>query len=78
MNVTVYSQPDCPPCNIVKEFLSYHQITYKEIDISKNIKDKNFLMNELQSYSTPTVVVENEVIKGFDIKALANALKIEE
>ena len=78
MNVIVYTQPDCPPCKIVKEFLSYHQITYKEIDISKDIKEKNYLVNELQSYSTPTVVVENLVIKGFDIKALTHALKIEE
>ncbi len=78
MNVTVYSQPDCPPCKIVKEFLSYHQISFKEIDISKDTNAKKYLMNDLQSYSTPTVVVGKDVIKGFDIRTLAQILNIEE
>ncbi|MFY4773545.1 glutaredoxin domain-containing protein [Metabacillus sp. RGM 3146] len=75
--VTVYTQNECPPCKIVKQFLDHHQIAFEEINITENSKARDFLINQLKSYSTPTVAVDNAIVKGFDIKTLEQLLGIQ-
>ncbi|WP_273131129.1 glutaredoxin family protein [Metabacillus sp. HB246100] len=75
-NVTIYSQPGCPPCEIVKQFLDHHQITYVEKDISSDMEARDKLVYELGSSSTPTVTVNQEVVTGFDLKKLEWLLEI--
>jgi glutaredoxin 3 len=72
--VTVYTQPDCPPCKVVKEFLLHHQIDFVEFDVSKDKKARHRLINVYQSYSTPTVVVGDKVVTGFDLQTLEKLL----
>lgn len=78
MNITVYTQPDCPPCQVVKQFLTHHNITYKLIDITEDLQARDYLVHELQSFSTPTVTVNEHVVKGFDLQQLQQLLGIEE
>ncbi|MGM0753599.1 MAG: glutaredoxin domain-containing protein [Bacillota bacterium] len=72
--VTLYSQPECPPCEVVKMFLKEHNVDYKEIDIKEDEQARNYLVKELKSYSTPTITVDTEVISGFNLEALTEAL----
>lgn len=72
--IMVYTQPDCPPCKIVKQFLDHHHIRYDETDITKDAQAKDYLINTLQSYSTPTVTVNEHTVKGFDLAALEQLL----
>ena len=48
------------------------------IDNSENLEARDYLVHELQSYSTPTVTVDEQVVKGFDLSKLQNLLGIEE
>jgi glutaredoxin-like YruB-family protein len=72
--VTVYTQPSCPPCQVVKKFLEHHQISYIEKDVSIDLDARHTLINELESTSTPTVTVDNEVVTGFDLQKLESLL----
>jgi glutaredoxin-like YruB-family protein len=74
--ITVYTQPDCPPCKIVKQFLDHHQLSYEVLDITKNAKAKEELIHKYNSFSTPTVVVGNEVVAGFDLQKLEVLLNL--
>ncbi|BCB03167.1 glutaredoxin family protein [Bacillus sp. KH172YL63] len=74
--VTLYTQPDCPPCEVVKMFLKEHTIPYKEINIAENEKARKHLINQLKSYSTPTITVDDTVISGFNLEALSEALNL--
>ncbi|MGG0720355.1 glutaredoxin family protein [Robertmurraya massiliosenegalensis] len=77
-NITIYTQPDCPPCEIAKLFLKEYGFTYELRDIKKDNKARNELINKYQSYSTPTFVINDEtVITGFEIEKLKEALSIE-
>lgn len=75
--VIVYTQPDCPPCEITKLFLTEHQIPFE----IKNIKNDKLAMKELvekyKSYTTPTIVIDDTVITGFDLEKLKQELNIE-
>lgn len=74
--VIVYTQPSCPPCQVVKQFLDHHQITYTEKDVSADTEARRILVEDLHSTSTPTVTVDNQVVTGFDLKKLEELLGI--
>ncbi|MBY0097705.1 glutaredoxin family protein [Mesobacillus maritimus] len=75
---TIYTQNDCPPCKIVKMFLNEYKIDFVEKNITQDQKARDELTKVYGAFSTPTVVVNDEVIIGFDLKRLAKALKIED
>jgi glutaredoxin-like protein NrdH len=74
--VTLYSQPECPPCEVVKLFMREYGIEYVEKNIKEDTGAREFLMKRLKSYSTPTITVGDLVISGFDLEALKAALEI--
>jgi glutaredoxin-like YruB-family protein len=76
--VTVYTQPSCPPCKVVKMFLDHHNISYVEKDISADEKARDILVYELESTSTPTITVDDQVITGFDLQRLEELLGLKE
>ncbi|WP_409305246.1 glutaredoxin family protein [Peribacillus sp. SCS-155] len=75
-NIIVYSQPDCPPCKIVKMFLDEYKFPYIEKDIKADKNAREELTTKHGSYSTPTIVIDDEVIIGFDQERLQRALHI--
>ncbi|WP_201715165.1 glutaredoxin family protein [Rossellomorea arthrocnemi] len=72
--VTLYSQPDCPPCEVVKMFLKDRNVKYKEINIKEDNQARRYLIDQLKSYSTPTITIGSEVISGYNLEALTAAL----
>ena len=74
--IIIYSQPDCPPCEITKLFLKEHGFSFSERDIQTDQKARNELMKKYHSYSTPTIVIGDQVIRGFDLEKLKQILKI--
>lgn len=74
--VIVYTQPDCPPCKIVKQYLEHHQVPFQEVDITQNEQARYKLINKLKSSSTPTVTVDSEVVTGFDLPRLEKLLEL--
>nr|WP_238941822.1 glutaredoxin domain-containing protein [Bacillus sp. REN10] len=70
----MYTQPECPPCNIVKLFLNDRKVSYEERDIASDSAFKEELQAKWKSFSTPTIIVENEIIRGFDIERLTELL----
>lgn len=72
--VTVYTQNDCPPCKVVKMFLNDQKIAFTEKNITTDESARNDLIQTYQAYSTPTVVIGEDVIVGFDLEKLEHAL----
>ncbi len=72
--ITIYTQPDCPPCEFAKLFLQDKGFPYELKDIQKDANAKKELINKYQSYTTPTFVIEGKVITGFDLEQLQQAL----
>ena len=72
--VILYSQPGCPPCFAAKQFLAARNIPFEY----KDVKDNPAAMRELvklNSRTTPTIVVGDEVLIGFDPERLESLLK---
>ncbi|RSD28195.1 glutaredoxin family protein [Mesobacillus subterraneus] len=76
--IIVYTQNDCPPCTIIKMFLKDFGFTYEERNIHEDEKSRQELTQQYNSYSTPTIVIGDEVITGFDLERLKQVLNIDE
>ncbi|MFB1081285.1 glutaredoxin domain-containing protein [Jeotgalibacillus sp. JSM ZJ347] len=75
--VTLYTQPQCPPCEIVKRFFKANDIQFSEINIKEDLSSREYMVKTLESYSTPTVLIDNnEVVRGFNLEVLAEKLNI--
>lgn len=73
-NVTLYTQPDCPPCQIIKLFFKEYEVSYQEKNIKKDKSAFNELTDKYGSYSTPTVVIDEKAIIGFEIDEIKKEL----
>jgi glutaredoxin-like YruB-family protein len=67
--VILYSQPGCPPCYAAKQFLMDRNIPFEYKDVKADLGALRELA-KLNSRSTPTIVVGDEVMVGFDPERL--------
>jgi glutaredoxin len=61
-----YTEPGCAACMDAKKFLISHRIPFEERDIHANPEYLRILTEELDSRTTPTLVVGGNIIVGFD------------
>ncbi|MFJ8257032.1 glutaredoxin domain-containing protein [Peribacillus asahii] len=76
-DVTLYTQPDCPPCQIMKLFFNDNNISYKEKNIKKDKTALQELTKKYGSYSTPTVVIDGKAIIGFELEEIKKELQLD-
>ncbi len=72
--ITMYTQPDCPPCEYAKTFLREKGFELDLKDIQKDTKARKELVQKYQCFSTPTFVIGETVIAGFDYDKLQEVL----
>ena len=72
--VVIYSQPGCPPCDWVKTYLKERGVPFTVRDVSSDFSAQKELVGKYQSRTTPTIVVDEEVMIGFDPDRLEEML----
>jgi glutaredoxin-like YruB-family protein len=72
--VVLYTQPGCGACATAKKWLTEKKIDFQEKDIRADDEAKRELVEDLQSRSTPTLVVGDKVLMGFDAEEYQRAL----
>jgi alkyl hydroperoxide reductase subunit F len=71
--VTVYSTQNCPYCRMAKAFLDKHGVPYESIYVGADTEAARKMIDLSGQRGVPVIVVDNEVIVGFDSERL-NAL----
>lgn len=71
--VTVYSTQNCPYCKMAKAFLDKHGVPYESIDVGADALAAKKMIELSGQRGVPVIVVDEEVIIGFDAQRL-NAL----
>jgi glutaredoxin len=72
--VIVFTQQDCPPCGWVKNFLSERGVEFEERSIDSGVAVVRELTQTYKSQSTPTVVIGDQVLIGYDPERLVQLL----
>lgn len=65
-NVKVFSTPTCPYCTRVKSYLQDKHITFENIDVSGDQNGLREMINASGQMGVPVVVIDGDVIVGFD------------
>lgn len=65
-NIIVYTSAICPVCNMVKQFLSDMNLTYKEVNVDLKPLEVAKLVRQTRKLSVPQTNVYGEWVFGFD------------
>jgi glutaredoxin len=69
-----YTEPGCAACKDARKFLISHGLPFEERDIRANPEYLRILTEELDSLTTPTLVLGDNVVVGFDRNEYKRAL----
>lgn len=76
--VKIYSTPACPYCLTLKEFLKEHNITFEDIDVSKDEKTLKEMIEKSGQMGVPVVDINGEIVVGFDKEKISKLLEIKD
>lgn len=71
--ITLYTQPGCPACELVKGILAQHDVAFAERDIRAD-PDALAAVQAMGALSTPVTVIGETVIIGYNRRKLDAAL----
>ncbi len=74
--VTVYSTPTCHYCNMAKDYFAQNHIEYEAFDVSMDAEKRKEMMQKSGQLGVPVILVDGEVVVGFDKGRLAKLLEI--
>jgi glutaredoxin-like YruB-family protein len=75
-NVTIYSTPTCHFCHLAKEFFNEKGVKYTEYDVLSNLEKRQEMVDKSGQLGVPVILINNEVIVGFDQPRIASLLGI--
>ncbi len=74
--VKIYSTPTCVYCKTLKEYLKKKDISFEDIDVSKDEKELQKMIKDSGQMAVPVVNIDEEIIIGFDKEKIDKLLKI--
>jgi len=76
MTVKIYTTTTCPYCKMAKEFFKKNNVKYQEINVEKDQKAAEEMINKSGQMGVPVIDINGKIIVGFDRPAIEHALKI--
>jgi glutaredoxin len=64
--VLFFTQPGCLSCELMRVYLEAREIVFEEHDISVDFEARRKMLETYDSDETPTLVIDTEVVTGFD------------
>ena len=76
-NVTIYSTPTCHFCHMAKEFFGEKGVKYTNYDVSVDATKRQEIIQLTGQLCVPFIVIDGDMMVGFDRAKLAAKLGIE-
>ena len=74
MKVEIYSTESCPYCFKAKDYLKEKKVRYIEYNVAEDHKRAKEMMEKSGQMGVPVIVVDDEVIIGFDKEKIDGAI----
>jgi len=72
--IVLFTQPGCFSCELMRIYLEAREVTFEERDITKDSDARRTMTETCGSNETPTMLIDGEVIIGFDPSLLDQIL----
>ena len=76
--VTIYSTPTCHFCHMVKDFLTSKGIPFEDFNVSTDLEKRKEMVDKSGQMGVPVVLIDEELIVGFDKDRISSLLGIKE
>jgi len=76
--VRIFSTPSCVYCVTLKGYLTDHDISFEDIDVSADEKALDEMIKKSGQMGVPVIDINGEIIVGFDKNKINELLKIKE
>lgn len=74
-DIRIFSQPTCPACNEVKEYLKGKGVPYTDYNILEDDKALEEMLHVHKVRVTPLIIInDKKKIIGFDVEEIEKAL----
>ncbi len=70
MTVKVYSTPTCPWCTIAKRYLTSKNVSFDDLDVSKDRNAAAEMVQKSGQRGVPVLDIDGNIIVGFDQKTI--------
>jgi len=74
--VKVYSTNTWPWCRKAKEWLDANHIKYQELNVAEDKTAREEMVNMTHQMAVPTIMIDKDVVIGFNEKILKEKLEI--
>lgn len=64
--VVMFTQPGCLSCELMRVYLEAREIPFEEHDITADPEARRIMTEEVGSVETPTILIDSEIVTGFD------------
>ena len=73
-HIVLFTQPGCLSCELLRIYLEAREVTFEERDITNDPEARREMTETHGSNETPTMLIDGEVIIGFDPSLLDQIL----
>jgi len=73
-DVIIYTTPNCPYCNMAKDFLEENKIGYRDVDVSADHDAAREMIKRSGMTGVPQLLIGEKLIIGFDKEAIKETL----
>jgi len=74
--VSIYSTPTCHFCHMAKEWFAENAIKFQEFDVASDLAKRQEMVDKSGQMGVPVIIVEDQVIVGFDQPFLESILDL--
>ena len=74
--VKIYTTPVCPFCTLAKQYLKEKGIEFEEIDVSKNEKAAQEMIQKSGQMGVPVIEIDGQIVVGFDKEKIDELLNL--
>lgn len=74
MIVKIYSTPSCSWCTVAKKYFSSRNISYTDIDVSKDPNAAKEMIQKSGQRGVPVIDIDENIIVGFGQTAIEKLL----
>ena len=75
--VVIYTSPTCIHCKSAKEFFAENNIKYTEYDVTTDPQRRQEAVEKSGQMGVPVILINGELVVGFDKDALSSMLGIQ-
>ena len=74
--VTIYSTPSCHFCHMAKDFFKENNVAFEDFNVAEDQAKRKEMLDKSGQMGVPVIIIENDLIVGFNKPKIAEMLGI--